>query len=281
MAPLPTDVLVRVTAGPTYDPSTHQTVLVNSATPTHITSPNCTANLSVRIQNYRGLPPNSPKTSPYFSHPTHKSDQYSISFTLLPHKTISGQSLVFGNDIDHPVRDKLPYGTGAAFKILKRVIDPGLDGDLYADKPHLYGCALSSLNVINVGEKVKEGQEPTKDGELEEVIEEGGDGDGAEWRTKKDVPETAGKRRSWFLGSGKPETWKWEEGRVYKCDFFNPYLDFNGEVLFVVVFSLVRKDALPNDEHTSVAKSSIDRKDDPAVTHEDGEKFRPSNDDVD
>ena len=143
---------------------------------------------------------------------------------------MSGQSLVFGNDIDHPVRDRLPYGTGAAFKILKTVIDPGLDGDLYADKPHLYGCALSSFNVIRVGDKLKEGQKLEKGEKAgDEVTEEGGDGEGLEWRKQRDVPEPAGKRKSWFLGRGRPDTWTWEEGRIYKADFFNPYLDFNGE----------------------------------------------------
>ena len=46
--------LLRVTAGPSYDPSSHQVVAVNSGTPTSIQSPLCSADVSVRIQNYRG-----------------------------------------------------------------------------------------------------------------------------------------------------------------------------------------------------------------------------------
>ena len=138
---------------------------------------------------------------------------------------------MFGNDIDHPVRDRLPYGTGAAFKILKTVIDPGLDGDLYADKPHLYGCALSSLNTLRVGGKLKQGEKMRVDnGHGDEVLEEGADDSGIEFRKSRDVPEDSGKRKAWFLENGRPETWEWEEGRFYKGDFFNPYLDFNGEL---------------------------------------------------
>lgn len=46
--------LLRVTAGPSYDPSTHQIVNVNTPHPTNISSPLCKASISVRIQNYRG-----------------------------------------------------------------------------------------------------------------------------------------------------------------------------------------------------------------------------------
>lgn len=112
------------------------------------------------------------------------------------------------------------------------MIDPGLEGDLYAEKPHLYGCALSSFNVLRVGGRVgeEEGQGLGKgdEGLGDEVVEEGGDGDGVEFRESRGVPEDAGKRKSWFLGRGRPDTWEWEAGRRYSGDFFNPYLDFNG-----------------------------------------------------
>lgn len=47
--------MLRVTAGPAYDPATHETVRVNTSTPTHISSSVCDANISIRIQNYRGI----------------------------------------------------------------------------------------------------------------------------------------------------------------------------------------------------------------------------------
>lgn len=177
-----------------------------------------------------GLPRNSPTTSPYFSTHPHEHDQYSISFTILPHKSIPGPSLIFGNDFDHPIRDRLPPGFGTALNIVKRWIDPGLDGDAYSDTPHLYGCALSSVNVLRVGTKAEKLDDHVGEAGIEEVLEEGGDGDGEQWREKRGVPETAAARMKHFLQHGKTEEWEWEAGRVYKGDFFNPYLDFNSEI---------------------------------------------------
>lgn len=247
--------LLHVTAGSDYDTSKHQTVLVNSPQATHISSEQCTIELSVRIQNYRGLPEDSPPTSPYFSTPTHKKDQYSIEFRLTPHKDISADNLLFGNDFDRPVRDRLPPGFGTAFSIVKRFIDPGLEGDFYSDRPHLYGCALSSFNVVWVGsrtegEDVKD-EEDLKDedttgatnateGEVAGVkaLEEGGDAAGLAWRKEHEVPTDMAARKKWALTPAHQQRWMWEKGREYRVDFFNPYLDFNDFSLKLPGFSI-------------------------------------------
>ena len=176
---------------------------------------------------YLGLPRDSPKTSPYFSHPLHRRDQYSIQFSLLPKSAIPGHVLVFGNDFDQPIRDRLPPGFGKALKIVKWAIDPGLDGDPYADKPYLYGPALSSINVLRVGEKAS--ALPQNDVAAEEqVLEEGGDGDGQAIRKAHLVPDEASERKKHFLHEESRKRWEFEAGRVHQGDFFNPYLDFNG-----------------------------------------------------
>ena len=46
--------LLIVTAGPSYDTTTHQTVQVNTGAPLHISNKACGTNLSVHIQNYHG-----------------------------------------------------------------------------------------------------------------------------------------------------------------------------------------------------------------------------------
>ena len=252
--------LLRVTAGPTYDPSTHQIVSINQPLPTYITSPVCDVNITVRIQNYRGtsslrrnlpkkrnplslfhtgLPRNSPNSSPYFTHAPHTHDQYSIAFTLVPHKSISGAALLFGNDFEKPIRDRLPPGFGTALKIVKWAIDPGLDGDVYCDKPYLYGNALSSLNVLSVADKTAEGlgiPAAPAGTQNEEALEEGGTEEGMEWREERGVPATADARKKWALQHGNVGDWVWEAGRVYGGDFFNPYLDFNGGDLVSLFF---------------------------------------------
>ena len=180
----------------------------------------------VRVLIESGLPKHAPTTSPYFSHPTHTSDQYSISFTLRPKVDIPGDALVFGNDFEQPIRGHLPPGFSVALGIVKRFIDPGIDGDPYADKPYLYGPALSSVNVLRVSEK-KDSIPAAKGDKSEAVFEEGGDGDGETIRREHNVPQEASARKKYFLDKGHRLGWTFEKSRLYLVDFFNPYLDFN------------------------------------------------------
>lgn len=88
---------------------------------------------------------------------------------------------------------------------------------------------MSSINVLRVGPKAKDGEEIGGGKAVEELgIEEGGEGDGKEVREGLGVPETANARKKWFLSEENKKKWEWERGRVYWGDFFNPYLDFNG-----------------------------------------------------
>lgn len=233
----PEDYTLRVTAGPSYDLSTHVQVPINSSRLTHITSPEgMDIDLTVRIQNYRGLPRGSPESSNYFDREPHRynKDQYSIGMRFTPRKPttggkdgngdgkgdgkggdgtatltagndgteknghdnkdneqvtvpygISAADLQFGNDFDHPIRNYLPPGVNTAMNILKWWIDPGLEGDAYADEPYLYGPALSSFNTVRVGKgEEDEGrgglwvEEGASSDESESGSEDEGDGNG-------------------------------------------------------------------------------------------------------
>jgi hypothetical protein len=159
---------------------------------------------------------------------------------------------VFGNDFDHPIRDRLPPGFSTAFRIVKWVVDPGLDGDVYADKPYLYGPAASSLNVLFVeggkggeGEKEeerKEGGEGEGEGEADDaglIFQEGGDEEGLEYRRECGIPDGDAARKKFFLTQANRKEWDWEAGKTYGCDFFNAYLDFNSEFSSRVLSLLV------------------------------------------
>ena len=230
--------MLRVTAGPSYDSATHVEVPVNDPTPLKVRSDLADIELSVRIQGYHGLPLGSPSTSPYFSSDPHayNQDQYSIALRFSPHERrddsgrseqaevpggISGHDLQFGNDFDRPIRDKLPPGFNTALSIVRWWIDPGLDGDAYADKPYLYGPALSSFNSIHVGQglfdKAKGGL----------WFEEGGDEEGMQYRARADVPEDRKARMKWALKDDSKTKWVFQYGKTYGLDFFNPYIDFN------------------------------------------------------
>lgn len=251
--------IIRVTAGSTYDVDSHQVVPVNSSDLTKISNEFMDIELNVRVQNYKGLPRDSPTTSPYFLHPPHdyNKDQYSISFRFTPKKPldskdqeieddddnedaapdqpengISAADLQFGNDFDHPIRDRLPPGFNTAMGIVRWWIDPGLDGDAYADEPYLYGPALSSFNAIHVGP----GEHNPEKGGL--WFEEGGDDAGLETRRAIGAPDAAKQRMKWALREDSKKTWVFEHERTYCVDFFNPYLDFGDFSLRLPGFTL-------------------------------------------
>ncbi|KAK3898900.1 hypothetical protein C8A05DRAFT_46899 [Staphylotrichum tortipilum] len=160
------------------------------------------------------------------------SDDSNSSTSTPPRPGVPATDLQFGNDFDHPIRDRLPPGFGTALNIVKWWIDPGLDGDPYADRPYLYGPALSSFNAVHVGGGELD---PDKGGLW---FDEGGDEEGIQWRRERGVPDDAAARMKWALKAGSKEAWTWEYGRTYGVDFFNPYIDFHEFALRLPGFSL-------------------------------------------
>ncbi|KAL2813545.1 hypothetical protein BJX63DRAFT_421189 [Aspergillus granulosus] len=231
---------LKVTAGADYNPSTHQDVPVNEPQTLRIDNDQATTHLSVRIRNYTGFPDNAPSTNPYFTHSLHQKDQYSISFAISFKSPVNGDDLLFGNDFDRPIRDRLPPGFNAALRLVQWTIDPSLDGDAYADKPYLYSPGIATWNQFRVGEKIDAGGKG--DVKLPDVhdlvIEEGGEGDGVAIRERKGVPETVQERRSYFQNEANRKQWEFEMGRVYLADFGNQYLDFNDFTLRLPGFSI-------------------------------------------
>lgn len=277
--------IIRVTAGSDYNIDNHVLVPVNCPETVNISNDLIDAEINVRVQNYNGLPRNSPSTSPYFSLEPHATndDQYSLAIRFTPKKPrksrrqspstgsrpssrdtpaangsadtdqkkpdettaaggetassstvngISGHDLQFGNDFDHPIRDRLPPGFSYAMNIVKWWIDPGLDGDPYADMPYLYGPGLSSFNIIHVGSGT---HDPEKGGLH---FEEGGDEAGLEARRAIGAPDGAKERKKWALAKDSKDKWVYEYGKTYCVDFFNPYIDFRDFSLRLPGFTL-------------------------------------------
>ncbi|KAI9896320.1 hypothetical protein N3K66_008492 [Trichothecium roseum] len=250
--------ILRITAGPDYDTAQHAEVPVNRADVTKISGPNADVELNVRVKGYRGLPRGSPESSAYFETEPHayNQDQYSICFRFTPRKPegagedephgVSGLDLQFGNDFDRPIRDRLPPGFNTAMGIVRWWIDPGLDGDAYADKPYLYGPALSSFNTLRVGPGVfdeargglwiEEGEDLPPD-----VVDDGGEDDDEIEQGHRDsvgMPADAAARKKWALGDQPKKNWLFEYGKTYGLDFFNPYVDFANFALRLPGFHL-------------------------------------------
>jgi hypothetical protein len=233
---------LQVTAGPSYDTSTHKEVAVNSGQAHLIENDLMSCWLNVRIKDYNGLPPNSPETSDYFQHPLHTSDRYSIGFSFVPKRDIKGSDLVTGFDFDHSIKDRLPPGFRYAMKIVTTILDPGIYSDPYSDKPYLYGPALSSFFAFRIGEHTSdvsaEKQLASHESGAKGVIEEGADGSGQRIRADYEIPAKTSKRRKNFLDEKKLENFTFEAGRMYQADFFNPYLDFANFALRIPGFSI-------------------------------------------
>ncbi|OJJ56464.1 hypothetical protein ASPSYDRAFT_1140414 [Aspergillus sydowii CBS 593.65] len=229
---------LKVTAGPDYDPATHQDVPVNEDQTLYISNSHASTNLAVRIQNYTGFPDGAPRTNTYFTHPSHHKDQYSISFAISFTKPINGDDLLFGNDFDNPIRDRLPPGFGAALRLVQWTIDPSLDGDAHADKPYLYSPALATWNALRVGRQIDGVEGGGKLPDVHGLVVEEGEDEGVNVREELGVPGDIGARRSHFHSEEKRKGWEFQEGRVYFADFGNGYLDFNDFTLRLPGFNI-------------------------------------------
>lgn len=234
--------LLEVTTGPSYDASTHQQVSVNGPGATCVDGDIVTAWIRVRIKDYNGLPRNSPTSSSYFDHKLHISDRYSIAFSFVPKRDVSGDDLVMGFDYDHSIKHQLPPGFKYAMKIATSLLDPGLYSDPYSDEPYLYGPALSSFFAFRIGELTDsvtpDEQLANLDNEGDGVIEEGAEGSGFSIRKDQQVPSKWKKRRKHFLDSQALSNFTFEKGRMYHADFFNPHLDFANFSLRLPGFSI-------------------------------------------
>ncbi|KAJ5550755.1 hypothetical protein N7461_005453 [Penicillium sp. DV-2018c] len=231
-----TERRLKVSAGPDYDLKTHQAVPVNGET-IRIENEHAIISLCVKIQGYTGYPEDSPSTSPYFDHPLHNRDLYSICFSIIFKEPVNGNNLYFGNDFDHPIRDILPPGFNTALRFVKWSLDPGLDGDVYSDRPYLYSPALSSWDIFRIGDKLQKSDEvPTLH---DEVIEEGAYSEEAtETRKGLGIPDTAEERMKHFRNEENRKEFEFEPGRMYVADFGNPYLALNDFTVRLPGFTL-------------------------------------------
>ncbi|KAF2102157.1 DUF1769-domain-containing protein, partial [Rhizodiscina lignyota] len=246
--------LLRVTAGPSYDTSTHGLVHVNGDAFT-VENQSMTTSVHVRIRDYHGLPKTSPSTNSYFSHPSHIYDRYSISFSFTPKKDIPGEVVIMGFDFDRPIRDRLPPLFRPALRFVTSVIDPGIYCDAYADKPYIYGAALSSFYVLRIGDKLdpsssSESQPISSQPQKSRIVQEGSDGNGAQVRKQKSMPDNSEKRRKFFLKKHNIEDFTFEAGREYEADFFNPYLDFANFAVRLPGFSISVARYIDEKTHT-------------------------------
>jgi len=116
-------------------------------------------------------------------------------------------------------------GFNAALRLVKWTLDPSIDGDAYADKPHLYSPALSCWNQLRTGERESQLQKMNGD----YIVREGADGEGVAIRNQLQIPDTSDARRKHFQTEANRQAFVFESGRSYMADFGNAYLSFSGK----------------------------------------------------
>ncbi|TGZ80160.1 DUF1769-domain-containing protein [Ascodesmis nigricans] len=178
--------------------------------------------ISLHLKTFTGQPP-APPTSPIFTIPPHQSDLFSLQLTFTPSHDINGDDLVLANTFDRPIRDSLPYFFPAAWAGL-RIIDPGVDGDPYADRPFIYGPCLSSINYMRICSPDESSSSSSSSSP--EIITE-------DFRLASDPdleipPENAKQRMKYFLDADRRRKFTFRKGVTYKMDFANGFIEFDG-----------------------------------------------------
>lgn len=152
-----------------YDLSDSQIVPVNTNTPIEIESDIGIFSLIVNIKNFDGSSHHSSNSlynindknylngdafEPSSKNSTTTNDlnpnlRFQINFK--PKSPIKGSELLYGNDFMVPIRDYIPttlLSTG--LKFFTWFINKTIKGDIYNDKPYLYGLALNSFSFMAI-----------------------------------------------------------------------------------------------------------------------------------
>ncbi|KDN41693.1 DUF1769-domain-containing protein [Tilletiaria anomala UBC 951] len=153
---------LNVSAGP--DASSLSTLYVNSdLNPTLVSSAHFHGRIAVRIKHFTGDVPEGKERvaeAKYFEEGHGKGMTWSIQVQGRFLKDISTDDLVFGNEFDRPIKDRLPWGTAVALEAAK-FIDPNLEHDLYSDKPWAFSPFVATMTRISA---VKLSSEPSSSG---------------------------------------------------------------------------------------------------------------------
>lgn len=87
--------LLKVTAGPSYEECNQHQAIINGDD--CVVGDKC--RLTVRINEYEGIPRDSPAHSAYFNDPAHKKDTYSIAFSWIPDEDVTADDLTWGIEL--------------------------------------------------------------------------------------------------------------------------------------------------------------------------------------
>ncbi|KAF8985559.1 hypothetical protein BGZ46_003565 [Entomortierella lignicola] len=158
MSTPPTRFRLRVSAGPSADPKDLKVITVNDdANPMLIESDEFIGQIVVRLRNLdkafgyaEGQKADGLKTmpdSPWFTAPGGDNNLSSVQISGRFKREWKGSDIVFGNQFEKPLR--LPPFSSIALKFIQ-FIDPGLEADIYGDRPWAFSPLIATMNTVNV-----------------------------------------------------------------------------------------------------------------------------------
>lgn len=154
-------LLVRASAD--YD-SNFSIVAVNTGSPTEINSQLGKFYVNVSIRDFEGSEEHQSNSLRNIENEGEMSNtdlspkvsNLTIEINFLPSRDIMGSKFYFGNDCQTPVREYVPTALLASgLKFFQWFINPTIKGDIYCDKPFLYGLALNSFTTVSLGDQSK------------------------------------------------------------------------------------------------------------------------------
>ncbi|PWN98612.1 DUF1769-domain-containing protein [Tilletiopsis washingtonensis] len=107
--------------------------------------------ITVRIKDFTGQVPEGQERqseTKYFDAGHAHGCTWSIQIQGRFLKEVSADDLVWGNQFEKPIRDRLPWGTSTALKAIS-YLDPSLKQDIYADRPWAFSPLIATMTRIN------------------------------------------------------------------------------------------------------------------------------------
>ncbi|KAJ6021763.1 hypothetical protein N7540_007267 [Penicillium herquei] len=186
---------------------------------THLDGEMAAVNVTVRIKDHD----QSAIGHHYFQQPWTKKNKFSISFSIVFHRDVNGDDLVFGNDFDHSIAKKLPRGFDIIARAAKKLVEPAMEIDAYSDTPSIFCPALVSWSQLRIGKEA-----PTIDQMLQgsTFVKEGSDNEcGEKIRKMMNMPDTSEGRKAFYRNPENRKDFWFFAGIQHSVDFGNSYLD--------------------------------------------------------
>ncbi|ORY87787.1 hypothetical protein BCR37DRAFT_342801 [Protomyces lactucae-debilis] len=173
--------------------------------PTHVSNDTFQGDILVRIKGYN----NTDLTEEEYFNKTKNTSSVQIRGQIKA--DLNADDVLFGNDFDAPIASSLPPGTSLGLKAMKW-IDPGLETDLYCDKPWAFSPFITTMTVLKTSN--------------------GACGEGPMALVEEDTSSLLGEklpskqRRNYFATKANRAKYSLSNATCIEGDFCNGFIDF-------------------------------------------------------